>query len=31
MVVFNLADQVRDTIQQRVNELLKRRPDPFGP
>jgi 1-acyl-sn-glycerol-3-phosphate acyltransferase len=31
MVVFNLADQVRETIQQTLHELLKRRPDPFAP
>ncbi|HYN92650.1 MAG TPA: lysophospholipid acyltransferase family protein [Pilimelia sp.] len=31
MVVFNLADQVRETIQQTVHKLLERRPDPFGP
>ena len=30
MVVFNLADQVRETIQQTLHELLERRPDPFG-
>jgi 1-acyl-sn-glycerol-3-phosphate acyltransferase len=29
-VVFNLADQVRETIQAMVNELLTLRPDPFG-
>ncbi|HZN74364.1 MAG TPA: lysophospholipid acyltransferase family protein [Micromonosporaceae bacterium] len=28
-VVFNLADQVRETIQQTLHGLLKRRPDPF--
>ena len=27
IVVFNLADQVRETIQQTLHELLKRRPD----
>lgn len=31
MVVFNLADQVRETIQQTLHKLLERRPDPFGP
>jgi 1-acyl-sn-glycerol-3-phosphate acyltransferase len=31
LVVFNLADQVRETIQQTVHGLLERRPDPFGP
>jgi 1-acyl-sn-glycerol-3-phosphate acyltransferase len=31
MVVFNLADQVRETIQATLLELLERRPDPFGP
>ena len=30
IVVFNLADQVRETIQQDLHELLARRPDPFG-
>jgi 1-acyl-sn-glycerol-3-phosphate acyltransferase len=30
LVVFNLADQVRETIQQTVHRLLERRPDPFG-
>ena len=30
MVVFNLADQVRETIQATLLELLERRPDPFG-
>jgi 1-acyl-sn-glycerol-3-phosphate acyltransferase len=30
-VVFNLADQVRETIQQTLHQLLERRPDPFGP
>jgi 1-acyl-sn-glycerol-3-phosphate acyltransferase len=29
-VVFNLADQVRETIQQSLHALLERRPDPFG-
>ena len=29
MVVFNLADQVRETIQQTIHELLARRPDAF--
>lgn len=28
-VVFNLADQVRETIQGMLHELLKQRPDPF--
>ncbi|SCF02716.1 1-acyl-sn-glycerol-3-phosphate acyltransferase [Micromonospora echinospora] len=31
LVVFNLADQVRETIQQTLHQLLERRPDPFGP
>jgi 1-acyl-sn-glycerol-3-phosphate acyltransferase len=30
MVVYNLADQVRETIQAAVLELLEKRPDPFG-
>lgn len=30
LVVFNLADQVRETIQHTLYELLERRPDPFG-
>jgi 1-acyl-sn-glycerol-3-phosphate acyltransferase len=30
IVVFNLADQVRETIQQTIHRLLERRPDPFG-
>jgi len=30
MLVFNLADQVRETIQQSLYELLDRRPDPFS-
>jgi len=30
IVVFNLADQVRETIQQSLHALLERRPDPFG-
>jgi 1-acyl-sn-glycerol-3-phosphate acyltransferase len=30
IVVFNLADQVRETIQQTLYALLQRRPDPFG-
>lgn len=30
MVVFNLADQVRETIQQTLHELLARRGDPFS-
>jgi 1-acyl-sn-glycerol-3-phosphate acyltransferase len=29
IVVFNLADQVRETIQESLHELLERRPDPF--
>jgi 1-acyl-sn-glycerol-3-phosphate acyltransferase len=29
MVVFNLADQVRETIQQTLHELLARRPEAF--
>jgi 1-acyl-sn-glycerol-3-phosphate acyltransferase len=28
-IVFNLADQVRETIQGMLGELLKKRPDPF--
>jgi len=28
-VVFNLADQVRETIQQTLHTMLERRPDPF--
>lgn len=31
LAVFNLADQVRQTIQQTLYKLLDRRPDPFGP
>src|SRR3712207_5002870 len=31
MVVYNLADQVRETIQATLHTLLERRPDPFGP
>ena len=31
LVVFNLADQVRETIQQTLHKMLERRPDPFGP
>ena len=31
LVVFNLADQVRETIQHTLHRLLARRPDPFGP
>lgn len=31
LVVFNLADQVRETIQQTLHRLLEQRPDPFGP
>lgn len=30
MLVFNLADQVRETIQHTLHQLLARRPDPFG-
>lgn len=30
LVVFNLADQVRETIQHTVHTLLERRPDPFA-
>lgn len=30
LVVFNLADQVRETIQQSLHRLLERRPDPFN-
>jgi 1-acyl-sn-glycerol-3-phosphate acyltransferase len=30
IVVFNLADQVRETIQQTLHEMLKRRPDAFA-
>jgi len=30
LIVFNLADQVRETIQKAVYRLLERRPDPFG-
>jgi 1-acyl-sn-glycerol-3-phosphate acyltransferase len=30
IVVFNLADQVRETIQQTLHDLLALRPDPFG-
>jgi 1-acyl-sn-glycerol-3-phosphate acyltransferase len=29
-VIFNLADQVREVIQQMLSRLLERRPDPFG-
>jgi 1-acyl-sn-glycerol-3-phosphate acyltransferase len=29
IVVFNLADQVRETIQHTLHALLQRRPDPF--
>jgi 1-acyl-sn-glycerol-3-phosphate acyltransferase len=29
MVVFNLADQVRETIQQTLLQMLERRPEPF--
>jgi 1-acyl-sn-glycerol-3-phosphate acyltransferase len=31
MAVFNLADQVRETIQQTLYRLLERRPDPWSP
>jgi 1-acyl-sn-glycerol-3-phosphate acyltransferase len=30
MVVYNLADQVRETIQATLHDLLEKRPDPFG-
>jgi 1-acyl-sn-glycerol-3-phosphate acyltransferase len=30
MVVYNLADQVRETIQTTLHTLLEKRPDPFG-
>jgi 1-acyl-sn-glycerol-3-phosphate acyltransferase len=30
IVVFNLADQVRETIQHTLHGMLERRPDPFG-
>jgi 1-acyl-sn-glycerol-3-phosphate acyltransferase len=30
MVVYNLADQVRETIQVTLHALLEKRPDPFG-
>jgi 1-acyl-sn-glycerol-3-phosphate acyltransferase len=30
IVVFNLADQVRETIQHTLHSLLERRPDPFS-
>jgi 1-acyl-sn-glycerol-3-phosphate acyltransferase len=30
MVVYNLADQVRETIQVTLHTLLEKRPDPFG-
>jgi hypothetical protein len=30
MVIFNLADQVRETIQAMLHALLERRPDPFS-
>jgi hypothetical protein len=30
LVVFDLADQVRETIQQNLYQLLERRPDPFS-
>ena len=29
VVIFNLADQVRETIQTTLNQLLERRPEPF--
>ena len=31
LLIFNLADQVRETIQQTLHRLLEGRPDPFGP
>ncbi len=31
LVVFNLADEVRETIQLTLHQMLERRPDPFGP
>ncbi len=30
MVVYNLADEVRETIQAALHTLLEKRPDPFG-
>jgi 1-acyl-sn-glycerol-3-phosphate acyltransferase len=30
IVVFNLADQVRETIQHTLHRMLRRRPDPFS-
>jgi 1-acyl-sn-glycerol-3-phosphate acyltransferase len=30
LVVYNLADQVRETIQATLHTLLEKRPDPFG-
>lgn len=30
MVVYNLADEVRETIQATIHSLLEKRPDPFG-
>jgi 1-acyl-sn-glycerol-3-phosphate acyltransferase len=30
MIVYNLADQVRETIQATLHQLLEKRPDPFG-
>ena len=30
VVVFNLADQVRETIQMALRDMLERRPDPFA-
>jgi 1-acyl-sn-glycerol-3-phosphate acyltransferase len=30
MVVYNLADEVRETIQATLHTLLEKRPDPFG-
>ncbi|WP_436526081.1 lysophospholipid acyltransferase family protein [Actinoplanes sp. HUAS TT8] len=30
LVVYNLADQVRETIQASLHELLQKRPDPFA-
>jgi 1-acyl-sn-glycerol-3-phosphate acyltransferase len=31
LVVYNLADQVRETIQATLHTMLEKRPDPFGP
>jgi 1-acyl-sn-glycerol-3-phosphate acyltransferase len=30
LVVYNLADEVRETIQATIHSLLEKRPDPFG-